>query len=154
MYSLQVTLHLDLLPHTPAYRPKLQPAGNPAQQMGLHDNSRFSVGVIKPTAAAAKGSTLDQNAATDRNVLLVADVSADAEAAVGRTDGVAAGANVQLPQHQLQDAVHQQQDLCQEPQWLGIRRTLRGSSTVSHIKRPGSSNWSPISQVGGYHGLL
>lgn len=49
----------------------------------------------------------------------------------------------------LQACRKQQQQIPE--QWLGIRRVLKGDTTTSLIKRPGSHRWLQVTQVGAQH---
>jgi hypothetical protein len=44
-------------------------------------------------------------------------------------------------------AVQSDDDVAEPQQWLGIRRTLRGDTSRTHIKRPDSNSWTPVNQV-------
>eukprot|EP00878_Enallax_costatus_P038411 GHUV01043634.1.p1 GENE.GHUV01043634.1~~GHUV01043634.1.p1 ORF type:complete len:152 (+),score=49.73 GHUV01043634.1:601-1056(+) len=137
---------MDLLPSTAVCSPKDHKDSSPAQHTHMHEHRQTSVGAADNTAAG-DSTLLDQVVVTDSSMLLDTGSTVDTARAVCRKENEAAGLNMQQ-EHHMQDAAGQQEDQHQQQQWLGIRRTLRGSSTVSHIKRPDRNNWVPISQVG------
>jgi hypothetical protein len=143
---LQVTLRLEVLPATCPAAPAIPNTTTTAAAIAAAASAPLPASTLQP-ATAAVSTELDAPAAAGSDQEACSPAAITAAAATASLD-MDTGTTL-APATAAAEAGTRGSKGAHEPQqqWLGIRRTLRGDTSKTHIKRPDSSSWTPVNQV-------